>query len=292
MATIDVNTWDELKTAIQTDWTENKIINIMSDIDVSDTILTEGLTKPIDSYTYAITINGNSHKINGITSYSSIYLFTLNNATINDLHFSNIAAANATFSRQGSRVVSEQYRCNWNRCYINGVMRRICYEGLTSSYYNYQYYNNCSFNIKSGYIGGEAYGTEGEFKNCYILYETFLTSANSYPGYLGGRFNNCYIGGKFEYNRSGSASMSNLISNTIPVRCCFNLEFINHATGSLTVYMNATSSQYTLFNADKMTNPPTTTYSFENQMINLTDSEMKNPAVISARTNNTFLYQD
>jgi hypothetical protein len=27
-------------------------------------------------------------------------------------------------------------------------------------------------------------------------------------------------------------------------------------------------------------------------MVNLTDSEMKNPAVISARTNNTFLYQD
>jgi hypothetical protein len=56
--------------------------------------------------------------------------------------------------------------------------------------------------------------------------------------------------------------------------------------------MNATSPQYTLFNADKMVNPPTTTYSFGNQMINLTDSEMKNPAVISARTNNTFLYQD
>jgi hypothetical protein len=169
-------------------------------------------------------------------------------------------------------------------------VRQICYEGY-GSYSNYQYYNNCSFNIKAAVIGGDRYKTEGEFKNCYILYETFLTST-SYPTYLGGRFNNCYIGGKFEYNRSGSTSISDLISNTIPVRCCFNLEFINHATGSLTVYMNATSSQYTLFNADKMVNPPTTTYSFGNQMINLTDSEMKNPAVISARTNNTFLYQD
>jgi hypothetical protein len=286
MATIDVNTWDELKTAIQTGWTENKIINIMSDIDVSDTILTNGLTKPLNEYT--ITINGNNHKINGITSYSSIYLFTLNRATINDLHFSNIAAVNATFSRTNGWYNTAEGQCKWNRCYINGVVRQICNAGY-GSYVNYQYYSNCSFNIKSFCIAGNTQKTEGSFTNCYILYETFLTST-SYPTYLGGRFDNCYIGGKFEYNRTGSTG--DLISDTTPVRCCFNLEFINHATGSLTVYMNATSSQYTLFNADKMTNPPTTTYSFGNQMISLTDSEMKNPAVISARTNNTFLYQD
>lgn len=276
MATIEVNTWNELKSAIQNDWTENKTINIMSDIDVSDTILTAGLTKPNNNY--ALTINGNNHKINGITSYSTITLFALNNGSVNDLHFSNIAAAQATFSRcNGLRI-------NWNRCYVNGVLLRVCNT-------NYDYYNNCSFNIKSYTIAGSSYSTQGIFTNCYILYETFLTST-AYPEYLGGYFNNCYIGGKFEYSKSGEWTVSDLISDTIPLRSCFNLEFINHSTSALTVYMNATSNQYTLFNADKMVNPSTTTYVFGHQMVNLTDSEMKNPAVISQRTNNTFLYQD
>ena len=276
MATVEVNTWDELKSAIQNDWTENKTINVMSDIDVSDTILTAGITKPNNSYT--LTINGNSHKINGITSYSTTTLFALNNGSVNDLHFSNIAAVQATFSNcNGLRI-------DWNRCYVNGVLFRVCNT-------RYDYYNNCSFNIKSYTIAGSSNSTQGTFTNCYILYETFLTST-TYPTYLGGYFNNCYIGGKFEYNRTGSASTSDLISGTIPIRSCFNLEFINHATSALTVYMNATSNQYTLFNADKMTNPSTTKYVFANQMVGLTDSEMKNPAVISQRTNNTFLYQD
>lgn len=288
MATVQITTWDELKTAIQTDWTENKIINIMSDIDISGTILTTGLTKPLNSYT--ITINGNSHKINGISSYSSIYLFTLNRATINDLHFSNISAPQATFSRTNGWYNTAEGQCIWNRCYINGILRQVCNAGY-SSYSNYQYYRNCSFNIKAFYIAGNTYTTQGTFTNCYILYETFLTST-TYPSYLGGYFDNCYIGGKFEYNRSGTASMSDFISSLIPVRSCFNLEFINHATGNFTVYMNATSNQYTLFNTDKMATPSTTTYQFANQMIGLTDSEMKNPAVISQRTNNTFLYQD
>lgn len=288
MATVEVNTWDELKAAIENDWTENKIINIMSDIDMSDTILTAGLTKPLNNYT--LTINGNGHKINGITSYSSIYLFTLNRATINDLHFSNIAAANSTFSRTNGWLNQAEGQCIWNRCYINGVLSQVCNAGY-SSYSNYQYYRNCSFNIKSFCIAGNSSSTQGTFTNCCILYETFLTST-TYPTYLGGYFDNCYIGGKFEYNRTGSVSMSGLISFSIPVRCCFNLKFKNHATGTLTVYMNATSSQYTLFNTDKMTTPSTTKYQFANQMIGLTDSEMKNPAVISQRTNNTFLYQD
>lgn len=288
MATVEVNTWDELKTAIQTDWTENKTINIMSDIDISDTILTAGITKPLNSYT--ITINGNNHKINGITSYSSIYLFTLNRANVNDLHFSNISAAQARFSKTNGWYDQAEGQCNWNRCYINGILFRVCEYGY-SDYSNYQYYRNCSFNIKSFTIGGSSYSTQGSFINCYILYETFLTST-SYPTFIGGSFDNCYIGGKFEYNRTGSVAMSDLISASIPVRSCFNLEFKNHATGSLTVYMNASSNQYTLFNTDKMTTPSTTTYQFANQMIGLTDSEMKNPAVISERTNNTFLYQD
>lgn len=290
MATVDVNTWDELKTAIQNDWTENKTINIMSDIDVSGTILTAGITKPNNSYT--LTINGNNHKINGITSYSSITLFTLNRATINDLHFSNIAAAQAKFSTSNGWYNRDEGQCNWNRCYINGILRQVCADNAVNSRYsNYQYYRNCSFNIKSYTIAGSSQSTEGAFTNCYILYETFLTSTG-YPSSLGGAFGNCYIGGKFEYNSTGSTSISSLISYTIPTRSCFNLEFINHATAALTVYMNATSNQYTLFNADKMVNPSTTTYVFANQMVNLTDSEMKNPAVISQRTNNTFLYQD
>lgn len=281
MATIEVNTWEELKSAIQNDWTENKIINIMSDIDVSGTILTAGLTKPANPYT--ITINGNNHKINGITSYSTINLFTLSKASINDLHFSNIAAVQATFSATMGGVVSPQ--CTWNRCYVNGILKQICVS-------EHQHYSNCSFNIKSYVISGiTSDAEEGFFENCYILYETFLTES-TYPTYLGGYFKNCYIGGKFEYNRTGSISLTDLVSHTRPWRSCFNLEFINHATAALTVHMNATAPQYTLFNADKMTNPSTTTYVFANQMVNLTDSEMKNPAVISQRTNNTFLYQN
>lgn len=274
MATVEVNTWDELKTAIQTNWTENKIINIMSDIDVSDTILTARITKPNNSYT--LTINGNSHKINGITSYSAITLFALNNGSVNDLHFSNIAAAQATFS------TCNGLRIDWNRCYVNGVLFRVCNT-------RYDYYNSCSFNIKSFQISGLESNDRTTFTNCYILYETFLTST-TYPGYLGGYFNNCYIGGKFDYSRTGEGSISDFFD--VPLRSCFNLEFINHARGAFTVYMNATSNQYTLFNADKMINPSTTTYIFANQMVKLTDSEMKNPAVISQRTNNTFLYQD
>lgn len=290
MATIEVNTWDELKTAIQTGWTENKIINIMSDIDVSDTILTAGLTKPLNSYT--IQINGNNHKINGITSYSSIFLFKLNRATINDLHFSNIAAAQATFSTSNGWYGREEGQCTWNGCYVNGILRQICEDNAYNSRYsNYQYYRNCSFNIKSFVIAGSSSEAQGTFTNCYILYETFLTST-AYPTYLGGNFNNCYIGGKFEYNRTGTTSISTLISDSTPIRSCFNLEFINHATAALTVHMNEKSNQYTLFNTDKMAIPSTTTYQFANQMIGLTDSEMKNPAVISQRTNNTFLYQD
>ena len=290
MATVEVNTWDELKTAIQTGWTENKIINIMSDIDVSDTVLTKGITKPLNSYT--ITINGNNHKINGITSYSSMFLFTLNRATINDLHFSNISAAQATFSTSNGWYNDAEGQCVWKKCYVNGILKQVCGDNAYNSRYSdYQYYQNCSFNIKSFVIAGGSYEAEGVFFNCYILYETFLTST-SYPAYLGGYFNNCYIGGKFEYNRTGSAAMSDLISASNPVRSCFNLEFINHATAVFTVNLNATSDRYTLFNADKMANPSTTTYQFANQMIGLTDSEMKNPAVISQRTNNTFLYQD
>ena len=290
MATVEVNTWDEFKNAIQNDWTENKTINIMSDIDVSDTVLTSSVTKPLNNYT--ITINGNDHKINGLTSYSRIYLFTLNRATVNNVHFSNISAINAWFSKTNGWYNSAEYTCNWNHCFFNGVLHQMCESGY-ATYNNGQFYNYCSINIKAYQIGGSGSSTyTGHFNYCYIIYETILTST-SYPTTIGGDYNNCYIGGKFEFNRSGSSSIADILSGyNAPVRCCYNLECLNHNTGSFTVYLNATSAQYTLFNTSKMSNPSTTTYVFANQMIGLTDTEIKDPAVISAQTNNTFLYQD
>lgn len=204
----NITTWEDFKSALTENITEDTTYNIKNDLDATQDILTKPIITANSSYKKIF--NGNGFKINGITTYSTITIFKFNdNVEFNNLQFTNIMAQDAKlfFSETKSRK-------KFNGCFINGLMKVLADAGLTTYAITF---NNCSFNVKIS-----TFSNYNNFYSCYIFVDLFtdtniLGSTNT--------FSNCYIDGTLK---------NTLINNT-------SIEHVGYSSDSYGSYPNSYS---------------------------------------------------
>lgn len=290
MATKQITTWDEFKTALMETITENTTYEIMNDIDVSDTII-ESVIVPAN-VTYRKTINGNEHSINGITSYLTYYggiiggsgSTTSHNITYNDIKFTNIMLQSCGLFHDTG--FNKDYHFIFNRCYFSGLCGELFY--MASKYTSaYPTINRCSINIKCQYLVRDGGVTMNE---CYTIIQPFSTMCEIASGrYVWGTISNCYFGGTIKTNYSTDKYIYGYYSGG--TNNIFNCEVhILNYSASTTYYPtggNNTESTTCLYNTDKIYNAQGTSIQLANrtEFIGLTDSQLKSRTYIQENTN-------
>lgn len=277
MATKQITTWAEFKTALTETITENTTYEIMNDIDVSDILQTNVITCATGSYDK--TINGNDHKINGITSYVQntatclIYAFGSStraqiNYTFNNLHFTNFMLSSWGLFNAYARY----YTFVFNNCFFNGV----AYAPFGQNYDYPPSFNSCSFNIKAAIWGG------GEYTNCYLTVETL---SNSFEWRSGISFTDCFISGAIK-------GLTTSYLMPLGARSVFNAD-VKLSSSSTTAINFARSTPTSdanccLYNTDREylngSNTPLT-INTQNYIHGLTDSQLKSKTYIQQNTN-------
>ena len=298
MATVQITTWDEFKTALTETITENTTYEIMNDIDVSDTPITSIITVAgaTQSATKTIKSNGDTAKsINGLTNYTNIEcIFYLRSAYINfdNIHFSN-------FMLQGSALFANSFdTVNFNSCYFNGLCRRLCKlkSGSSGAQRDYIIFNKCSFNIS---IGAEIDDGYSSFRNCYIIFDGYYSTTPTGSPISASSFVDCYLGGVLDmhnntqttfYMMNGRCSSGTYSTSSCIYNCVFNVEMIlNNSVTTVYAYYtynNYTLSQASLFNSDKIKKYDETTPSitWRTNGYGLTDSQLKSRTYIAENT--------
>ena len=275
MATVQITTWDEFKTALTETITEATTYEIMNDIDVSGEIITAQINIQGN---YSKIINGNEFKLNGLTTYISgtnacIFRVYTNDITFNKLYFSNFMASGAYLFYSNNSTT----HIFFNECFFNGLAKIILYGPFNS--------DKCSFNC--AYDSNEYMLTGSNHTNAYIIIDGTLiapTNANS-KQHLSGTYTNCYIGGKAFFTSGNSYLLGGSFRNSV-----INVEFQNSPTypktsGSLSLTGNVTSSgYYTLVNKDKI-EIEGLTWTDYNRIYALTDTQIKSKTYIQENTN-------
>lgn len=277
MATKQITTWDEFKTALTETITENTTYELQNDIDVSDTVIES--TIYIYATSYRKTVNGNGHKINGITSYmtgTNACVFSVSSTaiTFNSLSFTNFMVQSASlFFRNGSGGTNTYF----NECYFNGLAKCVFYESLNSNKCSF----NCAFDVNNMMI------RNGNHSNAYIIVDgtKYANTNNSacYP--IFGIFTNCYIGGTTKYVSNNAQLLNGRYED-----CVININFKNSeqypkTTGSLTLSNSApTTGKYALVNFDKIEKNDNVTWNTLTGTYDLTDSQLKSKTYIQGNT--------
>ena len=277
MATKQITTWDEFKTALEENITEDTTYEIMNDIDVSDTLQTNQITCATGGYRKVI--NGNDHKINGITSYvqqTTSGLIYANGGsssspvyyTFNNVHFTNFMLSSwGLFS-----VYARYYQFTFRNCYFNGV----AYTPFGQSYDYPPTFKKCSFNIKAAQWGG------GEYTNCYLTVDTL---ADSFEWRRGISFTDCYVKGTIK-----GLTTSYLMPSSVNSVFNADIKLSSTSTTSINFVRNAPGSDTNccLYNADReYLNGANRalTINTQNYIHGLTDSQLKSKTYIQQNTN-------
>lgn len=301
MATKQITTWAEFKTAFRATRTEATTLNITTDLDASDDILDSSLGA--GSGNYKLTIQGNGHKINGLSSYNNIYLIRGGSyIKFYNVHFSNIFCPTGGFT-YGNGSSGNFYL--FTECYFNGLVNIFC-SGYSSS--RYAAFNKCSFNIKMQYFTNSEYcwylnecycifnpkteggiciplnSSSGSLFNSAI-YNEEITAANN--NYFGGLLRHIYTSDTAYY--FGGSSQGD-ISNV------YNCEVHTPAGVSTFHFHRAYSGNQnlqSLYNKEKCFAGETTNiklpYSIE-YVVGITDSGLKSPTTIHAEAPRFPLY--
>ena len=294
MATVQITTWDEFKTALTATITENTTYEIMNDIDVSGEILTSQIRLSSGTNYFNKTFNGGNHTINGLTTYANINLFYLYNTytvyTFNQLHFSNFMLSSATFLYQDPGTDYAQ-PCRFNDCLFNGICS-VMFAGTGRSN-RYSILTRCSFNVRcNSFI--TLPGVYIRFNDCYIIinplaeynhfvYTNYGSLTNSANNYIGGTIH------KQTYTTSSSDYMIYGIGecggNNV-----FNCDVYIHNYSATTTYYisNSDGSAICLFNKSKImdsTGNPVALVGDRTNCKGLTDTQMKSRTYIQENTN-------
>lgn len=287
MATKQITTWAEFKTALTETITENTTYEIMNDIDVSDEIQESTITCRELTGSLQKIINGNGHKINGLTTYSSIYFFTTNiRYTFNDIHFSNMMNQKGGFMRQYGAHSSGDPYCVFNRCFFSGLTWYFAtYITFQGSYVCE--FNSCSFNLKCTYFQNAEFLLQ--FSNCYIILNPITVyCVLTVSGGRGADFNatNCYIGGMLvDYVSSNEYLIAEHTGATNVFNCTFKIG--NYS--SSTTYQLSSDNKTCLINSDKFVDLDgasiTPKISHGAKIYLLTDSQLKSKTYIQQNTN-------
>lgn len=294
MATKQITTWTEFKTALTETITENTTYEIMNDIDVSDEVISSTITCRYLSDTLRKVINGNGYKINGLTTYSSLYFFKTDiKYTFNDIHFENIMNQNGGFMRQyGSHSSGDPY-CVFNRCFFSGLMRYFAaYESFQTGFVCQ--FNSCSFNLKCEIFQNATYLLQ--FSNCYIILNPITQYCTLTPyGGSSGNFNaaNCYIGGMLAYNNWGGSGYY-MIAERAENYNVFNCTFKIYNYSASSTYRFTDSNAIAIVNSGKFVDQNgasvTPTTSHGNNIYLLTDSQLKSKTAINQNAPNFPLW--
>ena len=298
MATVQITTWDEFKTALTETITEATTYEIMNDIDVSGNILTEGIHYKIAYMkTFKSGIDENVN-INGITTYSNINIFYTNDTADNSrylrfehINFTNFMLQEATlFAPRGSTGYS--YHIYLSNCFINGLCRRlVTYYGSTeTSWPQSVYFNQCSINVTFNPDTYQIFTWDVEFNNCYLIFNTTNSITSGYRLFgKTGRFTNCFIAGSLKcyasdtyllnpnwyYSGTSRYSENNIINMTLENQ---------RTSGTISAFSSSTGQAYkNLFNSDKITLAGTSTLATDGYY--LTDAQMKSRTYIQENTN-------
>ena len=298
MATVQITTWDEFKTALTETITEATTYEIMNDIDVSGEIIESSTTIFMNSG-YNKIFNGNSYKINGMTSYSAIGIFTItgtrnSNVTFNNLHFSNIMVQSGYFIYNSATISNSSYRIYFNSCLFNGLVSRFT-SASNSSYQLYITFSQCTAKLNCSIF---LYGRRGiTLSNCYIDISPIpgLTTCDLYDrgsGYYS-TLQNCYFTGKLyiTYNTTDYIIGGTFWNSSSCYTNVFNIEVhITNYSSSTTYYWTAGSppeSRPELYNSDKIFDNAgnNITLGTRTNFWGLTDTQMKSRTYIQENTN-------
>lgn len=288
MATKQITTWAEFKTALTETITENTTYEIMNDIDASGDII-ETVIIPVVPRPKII--NGNGHQINGMTSYLTYYggIIGGNNSTYahaityNDIKFTNFMLQDAGLFHDSG--FNQQNHFVFNRCYFSGLCRELFYM---DSRYNsgYPRLSQCSINVKCQTLICEGSVT---MNDCYVIINPFTTTCDIASGrYAWGTFSNCYFGGTIKTNYSTGRYIYGYYSGgTNNVYNC-EVHILNYSA-STTYYPTGgdnTEDTTCLYNKDKIYNAQGTGIQLANrtEFIGLTDSQLKSKTYIQENT--------
>lgn len=292
MATKQITTWAEFKTALTETITENTTYEIMNDIDVSDEVLTGSIN--IVSNQFSKTINGGDHKINGLTHYSNFGVFNRAQPNVkiifNNLYFSNFMLQTG-YLFNFSREATSGYYTTFNNCYFSGLVNRLFSTGNSGNYI-YTNFNRCSFNVQTNIL---LYSTgECSFNNCYIVINPMEGTTSCilwgrgsntyYPA-----MNNCYVTGSLyiPYNTSDYIIGGTFWNDSSCYHNVFNVEIhITNYSASTTYYWTAGSppdNRAELYNSEKIFDNAGNkiTMGVRNNFYGLTDAQLKSKTAIN-----------
>lgn len=285
MATKQITTWDEFKTALDEVITETTTYELMNDIDAIDDILESrlpahtGASNQIHKY-----FNGNGHKINGITSYITV---TLNSSTslvgviggsyssannfgntyFDNVHFTNIQTPN---------IFLFSAHLHFTNCLFNGIVLALAGNRTSGSNPSIQYPNTgamfqkCSFNLKCirsllwsyyGYMDSNF-----SFVNCYIIAEE---SAADFAFTLQDTY--------YETTKNVSGFITvkqNYFKNSVVNA------YLKNTSSAITI--SSYSGDYNLINSDRLQIDDVT---ISGSCYSLTDSQLKSKTYIQENTN-------
>ena len=292
MATVQITTWEEFKTALTETITEATTYEIMNDIDVSGTVISNTIVIPTSNYTK--TFNGNGHNINGITSYSAIGIFQKASGgtiTFNNTNFTNIMLQTGYLFYYNTDISNGPL--TFNECMFSGLTLRL-FSSRSSSYACYTYLNRCSINVECACM---AYGRYFYCTDCYIIINPIqgttvcALDARGSSNYI--NLANCYVTGSIYISYD---TTSYIIGGTFwnTVSCytnVFNIEVhITNYSSSTTYYWTAGSppeSRPELYNSDKIFDNAgnNITLGTRTNFWGLTDTQMKSKTYIQENTN-------
>lgn len=296
MATIEVTTWDEFKAAYTAVRTEATTIQIMNDLDASDDIRTSTLyvSTSSGSNSYNLTVQGNNHKINGLSTYGSISLMGGNYRTkIHNVHFTNIFAPSGSFVTGNGTSGSYTFHL-YRNCFFSGLVN-VFATGSGSS--RYAAFDKCSFNIKCSYFTDTSYcwylnqcyvniNPKADGDICYILNSSSGgLFSNSISGYDINAANNNYFTGLLRSTTSTSTSTVYFAGGgSQSTNNVWNIE-VQHRTPGAFWLGTATSinaSSCDLYNADKCYKQGTLTTPANAGLVGLTDAQLKSASAINS----------
>lgn len=216
MATVNVSTWAELTTAVNSA-TEDTTVELTSDIDMNDELPT-GITTRVGGSTYKFIINGNSHKIknlyansiNGVLHGRSGYIMEINNVDFENAYLTNSAQFGINVELHNCSLSAKLENSQIGDCtfYYCG----LAVTGFGTSYLSYNrkaYFYFCNVELN------------GEFKHISGSYNDTYVKGNCTAGttvvYGGLAIINATIAFTGNFNYDGVARLILYNSETITV---------------------------------------------------------------------------
>lgn len=287
MATKDITTWAEFKTALTETISENTTYTLKNDIDMTENLI-ESTINCTGANTYNKIFEGGNHVISGITSYANINgVFSIPSvySSISNVHhfiFRNIKFYNYELSSTNGCLLYASTapsgavkNAQFINCSFSGNVNYMCNDNTGSYRTNYNF-DNCIINLGFKNAGG----CNRTLNNCWCSFTSLAPT--SMPTYLLSFYSfNCYIEGKIVCQNSGTGTRYLFAGNNN----VYNIDTTLPTTVS-TVYATGSASTATpnLINIDKITGHAISARAGEYQ---LTDSQIKNGDYI--RNNTTFV---